>query len=65
LFYIPSIGRFAAVSVQTRPGIMFGNPVTMTTTSILDVSPDVRNYDITPSGTFVTLVDPDLAGRRC
>jgi serine/threonine-protein kinase len=60
LFYIPAYGRFAAVSVQTQPSVTFGNPVemTMVTFTRSHFSTDVRSYDLTPSGKFVALVDP-------
>ena len=66
LFYIPVAGRFAAVSVQTQPSFTFGNPVEMTATVTFTqgyVSTDVRNYDLTPSGKFVALVDPQEQSR--
>jgi Tol biopolymer transport system component len=65
LFYIPSYGRFAAVSVQTQPSVTFGNPVEMTTVAFTQsyLSPDVRNYDLMPSGKFVALVDPQEKSR--
>ena len=65
LFYIPGFGRFAAVSVQTQPSFTFGNPVEMTTVAFTQsyLSPDVRNYDLMPSGKFVALVDPQAQSR--
>ena len=65
LFYIPVAGRFAAVSVQMQPSFTFGNPVEMATVTFtrFDVSNDVRNYDLTPSGKFVALVAPQEPGR--
>ena len=65
LFYIPSNGRFAAVSVQIQPSFTFGNPAEMMTVKFTQryFSTDVRNYDITPSGKFVALVDPPEQGR--
>jgi len=66
LFYIPAFGRFAAVSVQMQPSFTFGNPVEMTTVAFTQghFSPDVRNYDLTPSGKFVALVDPQEGRSR-
>ena len=64
LFYIPAAGRFAAVSVQMQPSFAFGNPVeaqAIAFTRGIRFS-DVRNYDITPAGKFVALVDPREAG---
>ena len=60
LFYIPAAGRFAAVSVQMQPTFAFGNPVESQATAFTQGIrfSDVRNYDITPAGTFVALVDP-------
>ena len=64
LFYIPARGRFAVVSVQTQPNVTFGNPVEMTVTFTRDhLSTDVRNYDLTPSGKFVALVDPQAQSQ--
>jgi Tol biopolymer transport system component len=65
LFYIPVAGRFAAVSVQTQPSFTFGNPVEMTTVTFTQghFSTDVRSYDLTPSGKFVALVDPQEQSR--
>lgn len=65
LFYIPAFGRFAAVSVQTQPSVTFGNPVEMTMVTFTrgHFSTDVRSYDLTPSGKFVALVDPQEQSR--
>ena len=64
LFYIPQFGRFAAVSVQMQPSFTFGNPK-MAAAAFTQgyVSTDVRNYDLTPSGKFVALVDPQEQTR--
>jgi serine/threonine-protein kinase len=64
LFYIPSAGRFAAVSVQMQPSFAFGNPVEAYATAFTQRYRvgDVRNYDITPAGKFVALVDPREPG---
>jgi serine/threonine-protein kinase len=64
LFYIPAAGRFAAVTVQMQPSFAFGNPVEAQATAFtqgIRLS-DVRNYDITPAGKFVALVDPREPG---
>ena len=65
LFYLPVAGRFAVVSVQMQPSFTFGNPVEMTTVTFTQshVSNDVRNYDLTPTGKFVALVDPQEQSR--
>jgi hypothetical protein len=57
-------GRFAAVSVQMQPSLAFGNPVEAQTTAFTQRYRlgDVRNYDITPAGKFVALVDPREPG---
>jgi serine/threonine-protein kinase len=59
LFYVPAAGRFAAVSVQMQPSLAFGNPVEAQATAFTQGVRlgDVRNYDITPTGKFVALVD--------
>ena len=59
LFYISSAGRFVAVSVNTQPSVTFGNPVEMPRALFTErsFSTDVRNYDITPDGKFIGLVD--------
>ena len=65
LFYLPVASRFAVVSVQMQPSFTFGNPVEMTTVTFTQshVSNDVRNYDLTPTGKFVALVDPQEQSR--
>ncbi len=49
-----------------QPSFTFGNPVEMTTAAFAQgyVSTDVRNYDFTPSGKFVALVDPQRGRSR-
>jgi eukaryotic-like serine/threonine-protein kinase len=64
LFYIPAAGRFAAVSVQMQPNFAFGNPVEAQAIAFTRGIRfgDVRNYDVTPAGKFVALVDPRAPG---
>jgi hypothetical protein len=64
LFYIPAAGRLAAVNVQMQPSFAFGNPTEVKAiafTQGVRLS-DVRNFDITPTGKFVALVDPREPG---
>jgi hypothetical protein len=52
------------VSVQRQPGFAFGNPAEVKAIAFTRGIRlgDVRNYDITPAGTFVALVDPREPG---
>ena len=44
--------------MTTQPSVTFGNPVEMTRAfTDSSYSTDVRNYDITPDGKFIGLVD--------
>lgn len=51
LFFIPTATRMSVVSVQTKPILTFGKPVNLPTPATRDrVSPNVRDYDVTPDG---------------
>ena len=60
LFYIPAQGALAAISVTTRPDVSFGNPVPVPrkfTSTGGSAQADMRNYDLTPDGKILGLVD--------
>jgi len=60
LFYIPVPGALAAISVTTRPDFSFGNPVPVPrkfTTAGGSAQTDIRNYDLTPDGKILGLID--------
>ena len=59
LFYIPALGALAAISVTTRPDFSFGNPVAVPRKfSTGNSAPEsMRNYDLTPDGKILGLVD--------
>jgi hypothetical protein len=60
LFYIPALGALAAISVTTRPDFSFGSPVPVPrkfTSAGLSAPSNVRNYDLTPDGKILGLVD--------
>jgi len=60
LFYIPVPGALAAISVTTRPDFSFGNPVPVPrkfTTAGGSAQFDIRNYDLSPDGKILGLVD--------
>jgi serine/threonine-protein kinase len=49
LFYIPT--RLSVISVQTKPTLTFGKALNLPTPATRDrVSPEVRDYDVTPDG---------------
>jgi hypothetical protein len=60
LFYIPALGALAAMNVTTRPDFSFGNPEPVPrkfTSAGLSAQSNVRNYDLTPDGKILGLVD--------
>ena len=60
LFYIPMPGALAAISVTTRPDFSFGSPVPVPrkfTTAGSSAQTDIRNYDLTPDGKILGLMD--------
>ena len=59
LFYIPMPGALAAISVTTRPDFSFGNPVPVPRkfTTGGSAQTDIRNYDLTPDGKILGLID--------
>ena len=52
LLYVPSAGQFAALSISTQPSFTFGSPVLLTRGFEGSVI-SVRNFDITPDGSFI------------
>jgi serine/threonine-protein kinase len=63
LFYIPILGLFEVVAVQTRPTFAVGNPATLPGVAFVRGSlgtASKRNYDMHPDGKrFITVVSPD------
>ena len=60
LFYIPAPGALAAISVTTRPDVSFGSPVPVPrkfASTGGSAQADMRNYDLTPDGKILGLVD--------
>ena len=56
LFYIPSATRrLSVVKVQTKPTLTFGKAVSLPTSATRDrISTEVRDYDVTPDGQFLS-----------
>jgi hypothetical protein len=58
LFYRPTAGQLAVVSVTRQPNISFGNPVVFPRPFVNPGQLSVRNYDIMPDGKrFVGVVE--------
>jgi hypothetical protein len=57
LFYNPAPGQFAWVSITTRPSFAVGNPEIVPRPFQTGPPTARRQYDITPGGSFIGLVE--------
>ena len=64
LFFVPTVGRFSMVTMQTKPAVTFGAVVERPVAVPHDrVSTEFRDFDITPEGRLLlTTVGDDRSG---
>jgi serine/threonine-protein kinase len=64
LFFVPTVGRFSMVTMQTKPAVTFGAVVERPVSVVHDrVSTEVRDFDIMPDGRLLlTTVGDDRSG---
>ena len=63
LFYNPREGAFEVVAVKTQPTFAFGNPIAVPRPFEMGGTGTSRQFDITPEGRFVGLVEPAQAAN--
>jgi serine/threonine-protein kinase len=65
VFYVPALGQFEVVALQTRPTFTFGNPVAVPVGAFVEAAVTTeRNYDILPDGNrFITVIPADESQR--
>jgi Tol biopolymer transport system component len=58
LFYAPTAGRLAVVTMQTTPTVTFGRPVSVPASAMeARLSTNVRDYDVMPDGRVLTIAN--------
>jgi Tol biopolymer transport system component len=58
LLYVPRIGDLEAVTVQTKPTLVFGNPVRVPRTFPTAAPTTPRTFDMAPNGKIVGVIVP-------
>ncbi len=57
LFYVPQVGRLVVVSVQTRPGFSFSDPVPVPRRFAVSSPATQRPWDVAPDGRILSVFD--------
>ena len=65
VFYVPALGQFEVVALQTRPTFTFGNPVAVPVGAFVEAAVTTeRNYDILPDGKrFIAAIPAEESQR--
>jgi Tol biopolymer transport system component len=60
ILYVPTVGNLASVTVTTQPTFTFSNPVLVPRGFSVSATGLPRNFDITPEGKIVGVIDSGL-----
>jgi Tol biopolymer transport system component len=60
ILYVPTVGNLASVTVTTQPTFTFSNPVLVPRGFSVSATGLPRNFDMTPEGKLVGVIDSGL-----